>query len=43
MNFDVYYDIDYETLHGEDASLQLISVVVSLASQSKELLVHLMV
>ncbi len=42
MNFDVYYDIDYETLHGEDTSLQLTSVIVSLANQSKEL-VHLMV
>jgi hypothetical protein len=32
MNFDVYYDIDYKTLHGEDTSLQLTSVIVSLVS-----------
>ncbi len=42
MNFDAYYDIDYETLHGENTSLQPTSLIMSLASQSKEL-VHLMV
>lgn len=26
MDFDAYYDIDYESLHGEGASLQFISV-----------------
>jgi hypothetical protein len=26
MNFDVYYCIDYESLHGESASLQFIGV-----------------
>jgi len=27
MNFDVYYDIDYEALHGEARSLQMTSVI----------------